>query len=551
MIALGSMLSATFVIILNYRRSVPVNGGTVITMDYGIFQGAISPDGIGRFFRNIPFAAPPIGTLRFKPPQPPLNLPKTAPVDAVTPGHICMQPVLNPDFANLMSEDCLNLNIFTPITANQYSKLPVIVFIHGSNFGKSFTQGSNADPQLNFFNFLAFARDRKAVVVVPNYRLNAFGFLASTEMSTADATNVGLQDQRAVFRWVRKYIENFGGNPGLVTAWGQAEGATSVVLQQIWMETQVRDQQDIFDLAILHSAGAPPLLNTLKTAEMTLARILDLTGCNNGPHSLNCLQKADAGSLLKAAVQIASESPVFSPFMPTVDRVHIPTQPMALIDTGKFKALPTLMIDNANEGAPYAALVGQIPDSPAGINAALQFQQNTFLFLNNTGMKLAQKLYPLESFTSPFYQSSEMYSDAMVRCPQGQLAQALVMQKKPIYKARFGHIPLRPLDPSLSTLGVYQKAEFPFTMGLQPFLGSGDELRLSQLMILSWFDFIGNVTPGSTEQFKWAAYDAEAYSVMTIDLPFTAEIKKDPAFDNLKDKCHLWISSAIEFAAAT
>lgn len=171
-------------------------------------------------FKGLPFAAPPVGELRWRAPQP---VARWADVrDATRPGHDCMRPAADPAFEP--SEDCLTLNVWRPAGAKK-GKLPVLVWIHGG----AFVSGSNVPPEASG---APFARDG-VVFVAPNYRLGRFGFFAhpalSAEQGDEPKGNYGYLDQIAALKWVQRNIAAFGGDPANVTIMGASAGGESVL----------------------------------------------------------------------------------------------------------------------------------------------------------------------------------------------------------------------------------------------------------------------------------------------------------------------------------
>ena len=219
-----TVLLTTFLI---FCVCLPLVPSVIVTTKYGNIEGltASYPNATGPFksvskFLGVPYAAPPIGKLRFKAPQPPQEWkPNTRP--AKTHGNICWQSdtfeelvkMFTPSFK--YSEDCLYLDIYTPDVG---SSLPVMVYIHGGGY-----EGGNA---------ILFPSDVLAlhglVVVVIQYRLGPFGFLTTGD--SAAPGNFGMLDQVEALKWINKNIVNFGGNPGKVTIFGESAGGTSVSL---------------------------------------------------------------------------------------------------------------------------------------------------------------------------------------------------------------------------------------------------------------------------------------------------------------------------------
>jgi para-nitrobenzyl esterase len=189
----------------------------------GLVKGTATSDGKIRIFKGIPYAAAPAGENRWKAPKP---APSWSGVrDAVEPGAQCVQGPVFGDikFARPASEDCLNLNIWTP-AAGADDRLPVMVWIHGGGF----QAGAGPEPR---HDGEAFAR-KGVVLVTINYRLGVFGFLAHPELTAESAHNAsgnyGLLDQIAALQWVKANIAAFGGNPANVTIFGESAGSFSV-----------------------------------------------------------------------------------------------------------------------------------------------------------------------------------------------------------------------------------------------------------------------------------------------------------------------------------
>ena len=186
----------------------------------GLVKGTTVADGAVKVFSGIPYAAPPVGDLRWRPPQP--VTPWQGVKDATVPGAACMQGKVFDDISfPQLGEDCLTVNVYTPAKAE---RLPVMVWIHGGGF----YAGGGPEPR---HDGQAFAR-KGIVLVTINYRLGVFGFLAHPELTKESAVkasgNYGLLDQVAALRWVKDNIAAFGGDPGNVTIFGESAGSFAV-----------------------------------------------------------------------------------------------------------------------------------------------------------------------------------------------------------------------------------------------------------------------------------------------------------------------------------
>ncbi len=233
----------------------------IVATECGDVRGAMSSPET-RSFKGIPFAAPPVGPLRWKPPQPPAKWNGVRP--AFEYGSDCPQTLDVGSCAPGMSEDCLYLNIWTPVDALPGSKLPVLVWIYGG----SFISGSGAEIRLDGTKLSA----KGAVVITINYRIGLFGYLSHPHLSAESrhgvSGNYGVLDQIAAFNWVRRNIAAFGGDPENVTAFGVSAGSASIALLLVSPLGK-----GLFDKAILESAGAGRPLATLADAEQAGAEV--------------------------------------------------------------------------------------------------------------------------------------------------------------------------------------------------------------------------------------------------------------------------------------
>jgi para-nitrobenzyl esterase len=198
---------------------------SLMTKSLSIESGALAipqPDASGvRAYRGIPYAAPPLGPLRWRPPQPVAAWTGARPTDAF--GRNALQGVVWDDIdlrAAGVSEDCLYLNVWTPAAPGERARLPAMVWIHGGGF----VAGSGAEPRYDGARLAA----RGVVVVTLNHRLNALGFLAHPELGAESdhraSGNYGMLDLVAALRWVKRNVAAFGGDSDMVTIAGESAG---------------------------------------------------------------------------------------------------------------------------------------------------------------------------------------------------------------------------------------------------------------------------------------------------------------------------------------
>ena len=254
--------------------------GAVVRTSTGLLRGVTATD--HRLFAGIPYAAPPVGPLRWQPPAP--VQPWSGLRDATRPGLRCIQDT-DDDFdpGHPASEDCLTLNVWTPPRSKDAR--PVMVWIHGGSF-----INGNADD----YDAGRLTSRGDIVVVTLNYRLGALGFLAHPALGPAGHVgNYGLADQQAALRWVRDNIANFGGDPGKVTVAGESAGGISVCDHLV-----APGSAGLFRAAIIHS-GPCQAQGTRTEAEKTSLDYAAEAGCGDPMTAAQCLRDLPANKLQK------------------------------------------------------------------------------------------------------------------------------------------------------------------------------------------------------------------------------------------------------------
>ena len=341
-------------------------------------------------FRAVPYAAPPVGDLRWRPPRAPLAHGGT--LDASAYGPACEQQLS----AYPVSEDCLSLNIFAPASATATAGLPVMVWIHGGGF----VSGSGRD-----FDGTALVKHGDLLVVTINYRLGYLGFLAHPALSAHDphhvSGNYGILDQQAALAWVRRNITGFGGDPRRITIFGESAGGQSVIDQL------VSPTAGPLAAAIAQSGAYMTTLPTLAAAETSGQAAAKSLGC---PHQgLTCLYALSAdkiGAALNPLTNLQAVSPV-------VDGRTLPLQPATALAGGKFQKIPVINGSNHDEYRLFTGLARGLEHAPA-LTLKQYFTEVKGLFGG-----LADKVlhaYPLKDFEIPDYAYDAILTDIAFAC---------------------------------------------------------------------------------------------------------------------------------------
>lgn len=316
-----------------------------VTLTTGVVEGLKRADGL-RVFKGIPFATPPVGDLRWKPPQPLAAWAGVKQAKAFGPSP--MQHSLAAGLLGVpapFSEDCLYLNIWSPAKTDD-ERLPVMVWIHGG----AFAIGSTSQPLYDG----ARLANKGVIVVSVGYRVGVFGFLAHPDLTAEGggvSGNYGLRDQIAGLQWVRDNIAAFGGDPMCVTIFGESAGAHSVCAL-----TAAPKAKGLFHRAIAESGGmfaAPKMENELGTVLLTRAtaevegkQFLDQLGAGD----LAAARKLTASALIKANPELVQAMAGGAPgTSPIVDGEVLPDDIYRLYAAGNFNDVPILIGTNSDE----------------------------------------------------------------------------------------------------------------------------------------------------------------------------------------------------------
>lgn len=527
--------------------------GLVVQTASGLVEG-FEDDGVYSY-RGIPYAEPPVGELRWKPPREPE--PWVGTLAATEKPSTCPQePFAGLPVPGFMpDEDCLYLNVDTPA---QGSELPVMVWIHGGGFtlGEGLqTDGGTAGDRI--------AREVHAVVVSMNYRLGQLGFLAHPALTAESpdhaSGNYGLLDQTAALQWVRDNIGAFGGDPGNVTIFGESAGAFSVCSHLASPKSA-----GLFAKAIQQSGSCERPWPTLAAAEAQGGDFAEALGCGADQDVLGCMRTKSADEVLAALPPgpnfgfNPSTGPSGS-WGPVLDGSFFTQQPSDAFSSGTFNRVPTI-IGFAREEARLFTWLGELAEPPLEVTAENYESQIARLLGGNTELAGRAALeYPLEDYSEPTVALAAVATDTIFRCP-GKLEVAKLAAFIPAYLYQFeyqdGHSQLEVALPFIGAslpsypLGAFHGADIPYVFGYDPLLeinftdfsttlhqwqsGTVDEaLWLQTLGYLARFAATGD--PSAESDVQWPRYDAQADQHLVFDT--TASIGSHAA-----GKCEFWKS---------
>jgi para-nitrobenzyl esterase len=469
----------------------PASGSAnpIVRIDSGLIRG-VTVAGVNSF-KGLPYAAPPTGNLRWRPPQRASSWSGVR--DATQFGPSCPQSTVNNPFLppGTISEDCLYLNVYTP-TLRRGSARPVLVWIHGGGLVQD--GGRNYDGTK-----LAAAG---TVVVTINYRLGALGFLAHPALASRPggaAGNYGLMDQQAALRWVQRNIAQFGGDPRNVTIAGQSAGGLSVLAQMV-----SPGARGLFQRAIVQSGTFALTQRPLAAAEAAGQTFATNVGCAD--QTAACLRSVPVSDLVSN----------FGVEIPGVVDGSVLTQSIGTaLARGQFARVPVINGITHDEELLFVdglrLTVSQGTDIPLADSpvSPANYQANIARALGVTDARAAAIAaeYPIGAYPSPDVAFSLLVSDASFACPALQVDR-WTAARVPTYAYQFNddHAPVNIAPPGalppLSTHGtelpyLFDQPNAPFPATL-----TTDQQALAASMRTAWASFAASGNP-STRALPW------------------------------------------------
>jgi len=319
-------------------------------------------------FNGIPFAQPPVGQLRLKPPQPLTSavgkvdgtqIPKSCPqfffsLDANNFPTNVLGEILNIPFLQKVTnagEDCLTINVQRPVGTTSSSKLPVLFWIFGGGFELGSTQMYDGTSLIAS----SVSEGKPIIFVAVNYRVGGFGFLPGKEIKKDGSANLGLLDQRLGLQWVADNIAAFGGDPSKVTIWGESAGAISVADQMLLYDgDNTYKGKPLFRAGIMNSGSVIPAepVDSAK-GQIVYNTVVSKAGCSSASDTLACLRSKDYTTFLNAANSVPgllSYSSVSLSYLPRPDGTALTASPDVLVASGKYAKVPFIVGDQEDEG---------------------------------------------------------------------------------------------------------------------------------------------------------------------------------------------------------
>ncbi len=481
--------------------SVPAYGSdmcsTPVKTTEGPVRGMSAPGHDSCAWKGIPYAAPPVGELRFREPKEPAE--HESIMDAVEYGPSCIQ---NESFtgggkSRSFSEDCLTLNVWRPAKEGLF---PVLFWIHGGGF----TQGAGT---YEMYNGAHLAEDQDVVVVTINYRLDVFGFLTHLELASehpeASTGNYGMLDMVQALHWVRDNIDVFGGDPYDVTIMGESAGGVAVCALLASPEAD-----GLFDSAVIES-GACDMAAAMEPGLEDAGNVIKAMGCD-GPDPMSCLRDKPAKEFLEKDYKFSS--------VPHIDGYFLKDTPIGSIRKGEYSRVPVIVGNNRNEWDMALLLMG------GGLLPRPLVEKSVRDALGESKAEHLLSLYPLSDYFTGYELTAGLFTDGFAS-RAFQAAEAL-SQRTPVYLYRFDWD-----EQNMGrALGAFHGLEIPLVFGNFEFEKSPMRILfdkraakkarpLSSEMRAYWANLARSGDPNSSGLPEWPAYNPDTRERVLLDRP--------------------------------
>jgi para-nitrobenzyl esterase len=479
-------------------------------------------------YKGIPFAAPPVGDLRFRLPRP--AAPWAEPLMADTFRAECYQTPMVDLGANKKptgDEDCLYLNIWAP-TKDIDAKKPVMLFIHGGGF----QHGSGI---MDTYYGARLAATGDVVVVTINYRLGPFGFFLHPALADPDGSNegnYGMYDQVQAMKWVQANIASFGGDPGNVTLFGESAGGMSIA-----MHLTSPLAKGLFQKAIIESGPVFLLSKTIGELMPVGQAIAENLGCTDPAAAAECLRTLPAEDILlkvKSGIMFLDTpgSTEKFPSEPLAGGKLYPMTAAAAFRSGNFqKDIPVIIGTNKDEASFF--VFNDKLDTRADFDAKLAKDTSKMEAIMGTSVmdQTILDFYDPDKYETPRKAYAELMGDMAFACPTRINASQMASQGAPVFLYHFTHEPEG--VEMLGDWGAFHGSELPFVFGNMTFLGMkfpyANNKKVSRKVMGLWAGFAHTGVPSYEDAPAWPPYDPDkqAYMELSLDMKAGAAFKKD------------------------
>ena len=474
------------------------NAAPIVRTDSGVVRGTVGSGGYE--FLGLPYAAPPVGNLRWRPPQPPASWDGIRDATQFAPSCPQLPSLFAPP--GPFSEDCLHLNVYTPVLHSD-ADMPVLVWIHGGGFTQDGARNYDGSK---------LAADGTVVVTI-DYRLGALGFLAHPALASQDgsAGNYGLMDQIAALRWVQRNIAQFGGDPQNVTIAGQSAGGLSVLALLVSQRAR-----GLFQRAIVQSGDFALTQQPLADAEAAGEAFAAKAGCPD--QTAACLRNLPVDAL-KGAFPGAA--------IPGVIDGKILTESIGTaLAAGQFAHVPILNGINHIEELIFVAGLHttvsggqfvQIPVEPIGPDS-YQPDIAAVLGVSSTRAAAIAAEYPLDAYPTPDVAMSILVSDANFACPALQVDR-WTSPYVPTFGYQFNDDSAPERFAPIPAATHSSELQYIFDLPNTPMPGgfNANQEALADSMRAAWSSFAASGNP-STPALPWPSFD-QGEQVMSLIPP--------------------------------
>jgi para-nitrobenzyl esterase len=447
-------------------------------------------------YLGIPYAAPPVGALRWQPPHP--AAPWRGVRRATSFAPHCPQPA-SPFGVASTSENCLYLNVYAPAAARR--DLPVMVWIHG---------GSLLVGESDSYNPAPLVRDGVLVVTI-NYRIGALGFLADSALAAAPggpSGDYGLLDQQAALRWVQRNIRGFGGDPRNVTVFGESAGGLSTLAQVV-----SPGARGLFQRAIVESGSYSLIQQSQASAESAGAAFAAKVGCtaSTAASTAACLRRLPVPEII--------DNEDFGGYQPNIDSAVLPQSVLTALASGQFSHVPVIIGTNHDEWRLFVGL-DELNGAAAVTAANYGAEISSTLGLSATQTAAVVSEYPLSSYSSPAVALGAVGTDAIFACP-ALIEQIELSQYTPTYAYEFNdkNAPDRFLPSFGFPYGAAHTFELQYLFDLSstPYPGplSPAQQQLARAMQRDWTSFAKVGVPAAT----WPQFSATSQQALSLVAP--------------------------------